>query len=157
MLAVAISKGWRELFPSMWRKILQTSIIRASVSPATWSCRDLPRRGLHMNTLWRYSSGYHMMLRSAESVHKLVVQLLYTFLHRFANILRHWTDHRSQRRRQRAEVDQRDLVLWQQYSICKALLQNNWRKLYLQHGELCSGSLSTVLQCVRQAPGVGLW
>ena len=21
-------------------------------------------RGLHMNTLWRYSSGYHMMLRS---------------------------------------------------------------------------------------------
>ena len=97
MLAVAISKGWRELSSSMWRNILQTSILRASVSPATWSCRDLtklPRRGLHMNTLWRYMSGYHMTLRSAESVHKLVVQLLYTFLH---NILRHWTDHRGQR------------------------------------------------------------
>ena len=78
MLAVAISKGWRELFPSMWRKIVQTSNLQASVSPATWSCRDLtelPRRGLHMNTLWRYMSGYHMTLRSAESVHKLVTTI----------------------------------------------------------------------------------
>ena len=43
-----------------------------------WSCRDLtklPRRGLHMNTLWRYVSGYHMTLRSAESVHKLVTTI----------------------------------------------------------------------------------
>ena len=151
MLAVAISKGWRELSSSMWRNILQTSILRASVLPATWSCRDLtklPRRGLHMNTLWRYMSGYHMTLRSAESVHKLVVQLLYTFLH---NILRHWTDHRGQRSTKRIQS------CGSNTAYAKHCSRNNWRKLYLRHGELRSGSLSTVLQCASQARPVVRW
>ena len=32
-------------------------------------------KGTPYNTLWRYMSGYHMTLRSAESVHKLVTTI----------------------------------------------------------------------------------